>query len=135
MGSEAEIVYTGEVLDLRAKVWVCVVPLLMGLPVRASVPSAVSVCRFGLTAPEEVVVTEPVDSDAAMRESLRRDAASHPADFVVFLTRTGADHFVKEHRDDVERETNSRVVSRGIVGYWQGKTLVVLPWAPLKNFQ
>jgi hypothetical protein len=107
----------------------------MGLPVRASVPSAVSVCRFGATVPEEIVVIEPVDSDAAMRESLRRDAADHPGEFVVFLTRTGADHFVKDHRDDVERETNSRVVSRGIVGYWQGKTLVVLPWAPLKNFQ
>jgi hypothetical protein len=135
MGWKAKIVYTGDVLDLRAKVWVCVVPLLMGLPVRASVPSAVSVCRFGATVPEEIVVTEPVDSDAAMRESLRRDAADHPGEFVVFLTRTGADHFVKDHRDDVERETNSRVVSRGIVGYWQGKTLVVLPWAPLKNFQ
>ena len=70
-----------------------------------------------------------------MRESLRRDASDHPGEFVVFLTRTGADHFVREHRDDVERETNSKVVSRGIVGYWQGKTLVVLPWAPLKNFQ
>ena len=104
----------------------------MGLPIKASV---VSVCKLGSTAPEEIVVADSVDSEAAMRESLRRDAADHPGDFVVFLTRTGADHFVKDHRDDVERETNSRVVSRGIVGYWQGKTLVVLPWAPLKNFQ
>jgi hypothetical protein len=132
MGWKTKIVYTGDVLDLRAKVWVCVVPLLMGLPVKAS---AVSVCKFGLTAPEEIVVADSVDSEAAIRESLRRDAAGHPGEFVVFLTRTGADRFVKEHRDDVERETNSRVVSRGIVGYWQGKTLVVLPWAPLKNFQ
>jgi hypothetical protein len=135
MGWKAKIVYTGDVLDLRAKVWVCVVPLLMGLPLKASVPSALSVCRFSSTALEEMVVTDSVDSEAAMRESIRRDAADHPGDFVVFLTRTGADHFVKDHRDDVERETNSRVVLRGIVGYWQGKTLVVLPWAPLKNFQ
>jgi hypothetical protein len=132
MGWKVTIVYTGEVLDLRAKVWVCVVPLLMGLPVRAS---AVSVCKFGLTAPEEILVNDSVDSEPAIRESLRRDAADHPGEFVVFLTRTGADRFVKEHREGVERETNSRVVSRGIVGYWQGKTLVVLPWAPLKNFQ
>ena len=132
MGRKAKIVYTGEVLDLRAKVWVCVVPLLMGLPIKAS---ALSVYKLGSTAPEEIVVADSIDSEAAIRESLKRDAADHPGEFVVFLTRTGADRFVKEHRDDVERETNSRVVSRGIVGYWQGKTLVVLPWAPLKNFQ
>ena len=71
MGWKTKIVYTGDVLDLRAKVWVCVVPLLMGLPVKAS---AVSVCKFGLTAPEEIVVADdsggaigPYDGNALMR--------------------------------------------------------------------
>jgi hypothetical protein len=130
MGRKAKIVYTGGVRVSRATVSFFVVPLLMGLPVKASV-----ICKFGLTAPEEIVLAESADSEGAIRESLRRDATDHPGEFVVFLTRTGADQFVKEHREDVERETNSKVVSRGILGYWQGKTLVVLPWAPLKNFQ
>jgi hypothetical protein len=130
MGRRAKIIYTGGVRVSRATVLFFVLPLLMGLPVKASV-----ICKFGLTPPEEVVFAESADSEAAIRESLRRDATDHPGEFVVFLTRTGADRFVKEHRDDVERETNSKVVSRGILGYWQGKTLVVLPWAPLKNFQ
>jgi hypothetical protein len=107
----------------------------MGFPVKATVASVAPICRFGSSAQEEIVVVDPVDTEASIRESLRRDAADHPADFVVFLTRTGANHFVKEHREDIELETNSRVVSRGILGYWQGKTLVVLPWAPSKNFQ
>lgn len=70
-----------------------------------------------------------------MRESLSRDVAQHPGDFVVFATEAGAKQFVVTHRGDAERETNSRIVSRGVMGYWQGKTIVVLPWGPLRNFQ
>jgi hypothetical protein len=61
-----------------------------------------------------------------MIESLRKDIASHPDDFIIFETRTSANQFIVEHKN-VYRETERRVILRGIVGYCQGKTLVVLP--------
>ncbi|MEO6981884.1 MAG: hypothetical protein ABI072_02060 [Edaphobacter sp.] len=80
-----------------------------------------------------------VDSSSArdagtMQESLSRDVAQHPGEFIVFATEAGARQFLAKHRYDVERETNARITSRGVVGYWQGKTIVVLPWGALKNF-
>lgn len=66
------------------------------------------------------------DSDIPMIESLRKDVANHPDEFILFETETSANHFIVEH-NDVDRETERRVIRRGIVGYWQGKTLVVLP--------
>ncbi len=63
---------------------------------------------------------------AAFLESFRHDVATHPNDFVTFETQTTADHFIFEH-EDAFRETDSRVIRRGILGYWHGKTLVVLP--------
>ena len=75
-----------------------------------------------------------MDDALTMRESLRRDVAKHPGEFVVFATnQSGAERFVAEHPEDAEREKNSRVVARGVVGYWQGKTVVVLPLEPLKS--
>jgi hypothetical protein len=59
-------------------------------------------------------------------ESLREDVARHPADFLTFETRTSANRFIAEHAGAFH-ETEIRVVSRGVVGYWEGKTLVVLP--------
>jgi hypothetical protein len=76
-----------------------------------------------------------MDDAAAMQESLRRDVAKHPEEFVVFATEAGANQFASEHRLSVEMETSSKIISRGVVGYWQGKTIVVLPWELLKNFQ
>jgi hypothetical protein len=107
-------------------------PLLMGFPVKASV---VPLLKIPSCAPEELAITNPVDDEAMMRESLRRDVVDHPRDFVVFVTETGAKRFVSEHPDDVARERLAKIVSRGVVGYWQGKTIVVLPWAPSKNFR
>lgn len=80
------------------------------------------------------MVTNPVNDAKAVQESLRRDVARHPGDFIVFATEAGAARFFVEHRDDVERETDPRIISRGVVGYWQGKTVVVLPWGYLANF-
>jgi|SRR5271170_6670837 len=65
-------------------------------------------------------------------ESLRHDVASHPSDFVTFETQTTANHFILDH-EDVLRETDRRVIQRGILGYWRGKTLVVLPSLSINN--
>ena len=106
--------------------------VLVGLPVRAEVAP--------LKMPEtpasrKIVGANAVDEGTAIRESLRRDIRLHPGDFVVFETEFGAERFVAEHQTDAQRERNERLVSRGVVGYWQGKIVVVLPWGPVKNFQ
>ncbi len=70
--------------------------------------------------------------DTAIFESLRRDVAIHPNDFVTFETQTTANRFIFEHADAL-KETDRRVVQRGIMGYWRGKTLVVLPTLSISN--
>ena len=65
----------------------------------------------------------------AIVQSLRHDVASHPNDFVTFETKTAASHFIAEHYD-AQRETDYRVIERGIAGYWRSKMLVVLPSIP-----
>jgi hypothetical protein len=104
----------------------------MGLSAGASV---VPLRRPDVIAERRIVAATPLEDAAAMQESLRRDVAAHPAEFVVFATEAGAHQFVSAHHETVAPETNSMIVSRGVVGYWQGKTIVVLPWEPLKNFQ
>jgi hypothetical protein len=106
----------------------------MGLPAKASVTTLENP-----TVPVQRKIASPhsigeINDARIMRESLSHDVARHPGDFVVFATEVGAQQFVAEHRHDVERETNTRIVSRGVVGYWQGKTIVILPWGPYKNF-
>jgi hypothetical protein len=59
-------------------------------------------------------------------ESLREDVGRHPKDFMIFETRISANRFIAEH-EGAYHETESRVVQRGVIGYWQGRTLVVLP--------
>jgi hypothetical protein len=105
---------------------------LAGLPVWATVTPFAN-----LVSPiqAKIVTTNAPDEAMKMRESLSRDVARHPNDFVVFVTEMGAEEFVAEHQVDAKRETDRRIVSRGVVGYWQGKTIVVLPWEPLKGGQ
>ncbi|WP_433964728.1 hypothetical protein [Tunturiibacter gelidiferens] len=91
--------------------------------------------RADAVASRRIVVAAPLDDATVMQESLRRDVSEHPEEFVVFATEAGASQFMSEHRLSVEMETSGRILSRGVVGYWQGKTIVVLPWEPLKNFQ
>ena len=105
-------------------VWVCAVPLLPGLPVQASVTLRVA---QPVSASRKIVAASRIDDARVMRESLRRDVAQHPGDFVVFATETGAKQFFMEHRDDADVERDSKMVARGVVGYWQGKAIVVLP--------
>jgi hypothetical protein len=59
-------------------------------------------------------------------ESLREDVGRHPNDFMTFETRIAANRFIAEH-EGAYHETESRVILRGVIGYWQSKTLVVLP--------
>lgn len=106
----------------------------MSLPAKASVTALadpVVPARGKIAALHSV---GEINDTKMMRESLSHDVARHPGDFVVFATEVGAQQFVAEHQNNVERETNARIASRGVVGYWQGKTIVVLPWGPYKNF-
>jgi hypothetical protein len=67
------------------------------------------------------------DESMSILESLKKDIASNPNDFMTFETQSAAYRFIAEHGDEAYRETTPRVIRRGIVGYWQGKILVVLP--------
>ncbi|GGA58364.1 hypothetical protein GCM10011507_07190 [Edaphobacter acidisoli] len=69
-----------------------------------------------------------------MRASLRRDVARHPNDFIVFATEAGALEFFAQHRASVEVETDPRMIERGVLGYSQGKTVVVVPWLTTARF-
>jgi hypothetical protein len=108
-----------------------VVPFLVGLSAEASVAPLL---RPDAIAAKRIVAVAAVDDAAAMQESLRRDVAEHPEEFLVFVTEAGANQFVAEHRAYVEPEMSGKIVSRGVVGYWQGKTIVVLPWAGFRGF-
>jgi hypothetical protein len=86
-------------------------------------------------ASKAIVAPVRLDDAAAMQESLRRDVAEHPEEFVVFPTEAGAYQFAAEHKTTVEMETSVMIISRGVVGYWQGKTIIVLPWNTVKNLK
>jgi hypothetical protein len=81
--------------------------------------------------PKNGIWTEEHES-ASMFESLKQDVFRHPADFITFETQTSANRFIGEH-EDAQPEIERRIASRGIVGYWRGKTLVVLPSLPTGN--
>jgi hypothetical protein len=65
--------------------------------------------------------------EASVRASLRAEVAAHPDDFLIFETESSAIRFIREHAWQAQRESEPRIVSRGVLGYWNGKTLVVLP--------
>jgi hypothetical protein len=116
---------------LRTNFSWCAVVVLTGLSAEASVTTQTNVI---VPTPRKIAAPAPLDDARMMQESLSRDVARHPDDFIVFATEGGAEQFFATHRDDVERETDSRIILRGVVGYWRGKTLVVLPWGLSKNF-
>jgi hypothetical protein len=66
-------------------------------------------------------------SNARMLDSLREDVARHPDDFVSFQTQTTALRFIDEHGLEAKRETARRIIERGVLGYWRGKMVVVVP--------
>lgn len=105
-------------------VWVCALPLLAGVPVQASVTLRVAPT---VSASRKIMTANRIDDARRMRESLRGDVARNPDDFIVFATEAGAKKFFANHRDEEEIERDRKMSARGIVGYWQGKTIVVLP--------
>ena len=87
--------------------------------------------KIELETPEpKLVVPAERSSEGEMRESFRRDVERHPLDYVSFLTETGAKRFMQEHSTETSRETVQRMLDLGVVGYWQGRTVVVLPITP-----
>lgn len=73
------------------------------------------------------IVVQQDNADDAMLESLRADVDRHPADFVTFTTRAEASHFLEQHAADARYESQRRMRELGVMGYWQGRTVVVLP--------
>jgi hypothetical protein len=73
------------------------------------------------------MVVQEDHSDDAMVESLRSDVDHHPDDFLTFTTRAEAGRFLEQHAVDARYETQQRMRELGIMGYWQGRTVVVLP--------
>ena len=51
----------------------------------------------------KLVAANRTDDARTMRESLRRDVAQHPDDFIVFATEAGAKEFYAEHSDEEEQ--------------------------------
>jgi hypothetical protein len=79
-----------------------------------------------------LVVPVEESSEEVMRASLRNDVAMHPGDFVAFPTETAAMRFMREHSTETSRETQPRMLDLGVMGYWQGRTLVVVPISPVE---
>jgi hypothetical protein len=65
--------------------------------------------------------------DGRMLDSLREDVARHPDDFVSFQTQSTALRFIDEHGVEANRETARWMIERGVLGYWLGKMVVVVP--------
>lgn len=76
---------------------------------------------------KSAIQIDVTDDSALAYASLRDDVSRHPDDFVTFATQTAANRFIEEHGLEMNRETERRVVQRGVIGYWRGKTVVVLP--------
>ena len=79
------------------------------------------------TPSKNVLQYDDADDSGQAYESLRDDVSRHPDDFVTFATQTAANRFIDEHGLEMNRETERRMVQRGVIGYWRGKTVVVLP--------
>ncbi|MBS1822733.1 MAG: hypothetical protein JST61_12295 [Acidobacteria bacterium] len=103
----------------------------IGLPVALVLMSAAganaTISTVWRTSPKTVLQLEDADDSGQAYESLRDDVLRHPDDFVTFATQTAANRFIEEHGLEMNRETEPRMVQRGVLGYWRGKTVVVLP--------
>jgi hypothetical protein len=103
----------------------------------AAVSLAISGCgwagatvRTSWRAPEAKLLVPMASTERVMRESLRTDVARHPGSFIAFATETAAIRFMNEHALEASRETEHRMLDLGVLGYWQGRMVVVLPIVP-----
>jgi hypothetical protein len=124
--------YNPKVRVSRAILLLCGPPMLMSWPIGASVVPAAKPLKMDSA---RIFTPSAISDTRQLRESLRSEVARHPDDFIVFATEAGAKQFFAKHRNDVEHETDPKIIDRGVVGYWQDKTIVVLPWDSLENFQ
>jgi hypothetical protein len=110
-------------LSAEQKSCLAVVTVFMcSLPLHASA----SPITFHLAPSQANIQARSDNEPMSVSESLRNDVANHPGDFITFETAEGANRFIVEHKG-ADHESDKRVIQRGIVGYWDGKTLVVLP--------
>jgi len=87
---------------------------------------AMSRTEWSVHKPAAIDLLEDI-ADDAMLKSLREDIDRHPDDFVTFATKAEASRFLEQHAADARYETQPRMRGLGVLGYWQGRTVVVLP--------
>lgn len=90
-----------------------------------AVAGATARTEWRVQVPQVIVAVE--GADGPMLQSLRNDVNRHPDDFVTFTTKTEASRFLEQHALDARHETQQRMLELGVLGYWQGRTVVVLP--------
>lgn len=112
----------GEMQITRPQIGLPLVLMLM-----SSFAANATISTAWRTPPRSLVQVEDTDDSGQAFESLRDDVFRHPDDFIAFATQTAANRFIKEHGSEINRETERRMVQRGVIGYWRGKTVVVLP--------
>jgi len=94
----------------------------------ASIASVTTINAYTMTLARPSSVTIKMQSDeAGMINSLREDVSRHPDDFVTFETQTAAFRFIEGHGFEANRETARLMIKRGVLGYWRGKMVVVVP--------
>ena len=120
--------YNPKVRVSRAIFLLCAPPMLAGLSAGASVVPTAKPLKMDSA---RILTPSAMSDTRLLRESLRSEIARHPDDFIVFATEAGAKQFFAKHRNDVEHETDPKIIDRGVMGYWQDKTIVVLPWDSL----
>ncbi len=99
---------------------------MSSLPLSALVTGA-SLATAATPPPLAALSIPTYGEEASLLQSLRSDVAAHPGDFLSYETESSANRFLAEHAPEAQRETEPRVVARGVLGYWRGRTIVVLP--------
>ncbi len=100
--------------------------LLAVLPLGASTTNSTRASAYRSIT---TVRTKTPEAATSLLDSLKREVAQHPNDYVTFETRIAADRFIGQHQEALP-ETDRFMLLRGISGYWQSKTIVVLPTLP-----
>ena len=104
------------------------IPNLLLLLVVNPVAAIATVNRACQSFPRTSRPTVDMESgDTRALDSLREDVARHPDDFVIFQTQSTALRFIDEHGLEATRETARMMIERGVLGYWRGKMVVVVP--------